>query len=84
MSLKKLNKGLARAVVCTGVNVQPGEEVYVQSTVYAVDLTREVVRMCYERGAKRVVVKYRDEEISKLDFAYQTADTLSHKPSFMY
>lgn len=84
MSMKKLNKNLAKAVVCTGVNVQPGEEVYVVSSVHAIELTHEVVKQCYECGAKRVVVRYRDDELTKLDFKHQSIETLTNKPTFMY
>lgn len=82
--MKKLIKGLAKAVVCAGANVQAGEEVYVISAVHAVDFTHEVVKQCYERGAKRVYVRYRDDELTKLDYAYQSEDALTHKPKFMY
>lgn len=81
---KKLIKNLATAVVCSGVNVQEGEEVLVLSSVYAVELTREIVRLAYGRGAKRVHVRYRDDELVKLDFTHQTEDTLTNKPSFLY
>lgn len=82
--MKKLDKNLAKAVVYCGINVQPGEEVFVQTSVYAVELTREVVRLCYERGAKRVHVRYRDGEISRLDILHQSAETLQNKPAFVY
>lgn len=82
--MKKLIKGLSKAVVCSGVNVQNGDEVYVISSVHAVELTREVVRLCYERGAKRVVVRYNDDVLSKLDFEHQAVDTLTHKPQYVY
>ncbi|MBD5632047.1 MAG: ribonuclease R [Clostridia bacterium] len=52
---KKLIKNLAIAVVDCGVNVKSGDEVYVLTSVHAVDLTREVVKRAYERGAKRVI-----------------------------
>lgn len=84
MSVKKLNKGLAKAAVFVGVNVQKGEEVYVISSIHAIDLTHEIVKLCYARGAKRVVVRYRDEELTKLDFEYQSTETLTNKPAFMY
>ena len=82
--MKKLNKGLAKAVVYSGVNVQAGEEVYVISSVDAVELTHEIVKLCYERGAKRVIVRYRDGELTKLDFAHQSVETLTDKPKFVY
>lgn len=82
--MKKFNKALAAAAVEIGINVQPGEEVYVNSSVNAVKFTHEVVKQCYERGAKRVIVRYRDDELAKLNFKYQTADTLADKPKFVY
>lgn len=82
--MKKLIKNLATAVVKTGVRVQPGEEVYVMTYVEAAPLTREVVKQCYEAGAKRVIVRYADDALNALDFKYQTEDTLTHKPKFVY
>ena len=82
--MKKLIKGLSQAVVYSGVNVQKGDEVYVISSVYATELTHEVVRLCYERGAKRVIVRYRDDELTKLDYEHQTVNTLTHKPKYVY
>ena len=82
--MKKLIKGLSQAVVQVGVNVQAGDEVYVISSVHAVELTHEVVRLCYERKAKRVVVRYRDDELTRLDYENQTIDTLTHKPQYVY
>lgn len=81
---KKTIKSLAKAVVMSGVHVQPNEEVFVLSSVYAAELTREVVRLCYKQGAKRVHVRYRDGELDKLDYEYQSTETLTSKPSFIY
>lgn len=81
---KKHIKNLAIAVVDCGVNVKSGDEVYVLTSVYATDVTREVVKRAYERGAKRVHVKYRDGELDKLDYEYQTEETLTNKPKFIY
>ncbi len=82
--MKKLIKNLATAVVKTGVRVQPGEEVYVMTYVEAAPLAREVVKQCYEAGAKRVIVKYSDDALTALNFKYQSEDTLTHKPKFVY
>ena len=81
---KKLIKNLAIAAVEAGVHVKPGEEVFVLSSVYAIELTREVVKRAYEAGAKRVHVRYRDEELTKFDFEHQTEETLTNKPNFIY
>ncbi len=81
---EKIIENLAIAVVDSGVNVKSGDEVYVLSSVYAVELTRKIAERAYERGAKRVHVRYRDGELAKLDYKYQTESTLSNKPQFIY
>ncbi len=81
---KKTIKNLAIAAVKAGVHVREGEEVFVLSSVYATEITREIVKLAYECGAKRVHVKYRDGELEKLDYEHQTVDALTHKPDFLY
>lgn len=81
---KETIKNLAKAVVCSGVNVQKGEEVLVITTVDAVEITREVVKQAYGRGAKRVVVTYRDTKLEQLDLDNQTTETLTHQPKFVF
>lgn len=81
---KKLIKNLAKAVTECGVNVQPGEQVYVISSVNAVELTHEIVKRCYERGAARVHVHYNDGELKRLDMKHQSLEALTHKPQFLY
>lgn len=81
---KQLAKNLAIAVVDSGVNVAEGEEVLVQCSVEARMLAHEIVKRAYKRGAKRVYVNYRDGELNKLDYSYQTAETMESKPQFMY
>lgn len=82
--MKKFDKRLAQAATEVGVNVQPGEEVYVISSVYAINLTHEIVERCYALGAKRVTVRYRDDALAALDFNHQSVETLTNKPQFVY
>ncbi len=84
MNKTKLIKNLAVAAVRVGANVQPGEEVLIETTVQAAELAREVTKLCYEAGAKRVVVNFADDEISRLHFDNQSIETLTSKPAFAY
>jgi aminopeptidase len=52
----KLLNDYARLLVIKGANVQKGEIVVVDSIVDATIFTRKVVQLCYEQGAKKVVV----------------------------
>lgn len=81
---KKIVENLAKAVTVSGVNVQPGEEVLILTSVDAAEIAREVSKLAYERGAKRVHVCFRDDALEKLDYENQTIETLTDKPSFVY
>ena len=81
---KRLIENLARAVVESGVNVQPGEQVLVTTTVEASEIAREVAKRAYARGAKRVYVHYNDEQVNALAFDNQSVETLTNKPDFYY
>lgn len=74
----------AKLAVESGVNLKSGQELLVITAPEARALTLAVVKKAYERGAKRVHVQYRDTELKKLDFQFQTVDTLTNKPQFIY
>ena len=65
--MKELLTRYAQAVVQVGVNLQPDEVLVVASDVEIAPMTREVVRQGYLAGAKKVVVLWRDEQVSLLD-----------------
>ena len=50
----------AELVVRVGANVQPGQEVFIQTAVEQHDLARALVRQAYRAGASYVHVLYRD------------------------
>ncbi len=53
-------EGYAELVVRVGANVQPGQEVFIQTAVEQHDLARALVRQAYRAGASYVHVLYRD------------------------
>lgn len=59
----------ARLVVRAGINIQPGQELMINALVDAAPFIREVVREAYAAGSGKVHVAWRDEEISRLDYA---------------
>lgn len=54
-------KEYARLLVEVGLNVQPGQTPGIESDVEYAPLTRLCVAACYDRGARNVVVNYRDD-----------------------
>jgi aminopeptidase len=55
----------AELVVRVGANVQPGQEVFVQTAVEQHDLARALVRQAYRAGASYVHVLYRDGHVRR-------------------
>ena len=63
--LHRLTRRLADLIVGFGANVQPGQLVGVTSYVGKEELTREIARAAYERGARYVDVLYWDQWVKR-------------------
>ncbi|MBQ1740751.1 MAG: aminopeptidase, partial [Erysipelotrichaceae bacterium] len=59
----KLEK-LARVLIRTGVNLQEGETVVLQTDTMAIDLAREITKEAFAAGAKNVEAFIEDAEIN--------------------
>lgn len=62
MNEKKL-KQYAKLIVEEGLNVQAGQPVLIRANIEMFPLVREITKAAYERKAKDVIVKYRDEVV---------------------
>lgn len=51
----------AELVVKVGLNIQPNQQLLINTTTDTIDFTRLIVKKAYEAGAKRVDVNYTDE-----------------------
>lgn len=58
----------ARLIVEAGCNLQPGQELYLTSSVETAAFARRITRIAYERGARHVTVRYTDEQISRMHY----------------
>jgi aminopeptidase len=74
---------LAELVVGFGANVQPGQVMGVTSFVGKEELTREVARAAYERGARWVDVVYFDNLLKRERVAHAPADSLDFVPPWL-
>ena len=84
MVTEKMYDKLARLVVRKGVNVQKDQPVIVRASVNNADFVRKVVREAYEAGARYVSVEWRDTEVSKMAYDYETVESLSEVPQWQY
>jgi aminopeptidase len=79
----ELTRRLADLVVGYGANVQPGQIVGVTTYTGKEDLTREVVRAAYQRGARWVDVVTFDPWVKRQRLAYADESTLEYIPPWL-
>jgi len=79
----ELTRRLADLIVGFGANVQPGQLVGVTSYLGKEELTREIARAAYERGARYVDVLYWDQMIKRERLLHGDPETLDYIPPWM-
>ena len=81
MELSRL-KEYAELLARRGINVQKGEEVWVNCQLDQIEFVRLVVEALYQAGAKKVRVRYSDNEVARLSYKYATTGELSKVPNY--
>src|SRR6478735_3772576 len=79
----ELTRRLADLVVGFGANVQPGQLVGVTSFLGKENLTREIARSAYERGASFVDVIYVDQWLKRERLIHADRESLTYIPPWM-
>ena len=69
MELERLRE-YAELLAKKGINVLPGEEVWINCGLDQVEFVRLVVEECYKAGAKKVRVDFSDNKISRLHYEH--------------
>ncbi|OXM82735.1 aminopeptidase [Paenibacillus rigui] len=82
-SFEKNIEKYAELVIRVGVNLQPGQVLFVESPLEAVEFTRQVVKKAYEAGAKYVQVQWDDEQVTRNRFLYAPEDSFSYYPEWI-
>jgi aminopeptidase len=72
----------AELVVRVGANVQPGQEVFLQSAVEHYELTRALVRQAYRAGASYVNVLYGDGHVRRAMIELGPDEALTYSPEW--
>ena len=73
---------LARVLVRTGVNIQPGETMVLQTDTVAIDLAREIVKEAFAAGAADVEAFIEDAEINHQKALNCSVETLRNLPEW--
>lgn len=79
-----LYEKLARLAVRKGVNVQKDQPLVISANIRDAAFVRMCVKEAYEAGAKEVSVEWRDEEITRMDYTYQSMETLQEVPQWLF
>lgn len=72
----------AKLLVSKGINVQPGDWVKMTITVDQAPLARFITQEAYALGAEKVIVKWSDDEITKLHYLHQPTEVLTDIPQY--
>lgn len=75
--MNELYQSLARLTVRHGVNVQKGQPLIIRADVRDSEFVHLCAREAYEAGAASVSVDWKDQKLTRMDYEYQTAETLS-------
>lgn len=76
-------KKYAQLAIQKGVNVQKGQTLMINVKTEHYEFARLLVDEAYKQGAKKVVVKFSDDYITKSHFTYQDKETLAYVPQWL-
>ena len=85
MVLPNFNENLqkyAKLLAAKGINVQKGDWVKMTITVDQAPLARLITKEAYDLGAEKVIIKWSDDEITKLNYLHQQVEVLTNIPQY--
>ena len=78
--MNKYQNNLARTAVEIGVNIQPGQKLFINSPIETAEFARTLAGAAFEAGAGDVFVHYTDENLTKIRYEKAEKDVLCHIP----
>lgn len=69
-NLEQLKKDYADLIIKSGLNVQEGQRLIITCPVDGADFARLCAKAAYEVGCKEVVMRWRDDELTRLKYLY--------------
>ncbi|MBO4217966.1 MAG: aminopeptidase [Erysipelotrichaceae bacterium] len=84
MISEELLRKYARLAVCSGVNVQPGQLLVINSDVRDHRFAELCTEEAYKAGAGEVIVEWSDENVSKMSYDYVATEVLAEVPQWAY
>ena len=84
MVSQKMYDKLAELVVKKGVNVQKDQPVIINAYIHDAAFVKKVVKRAYEAGARYVSVEWKDDDLARMAYQYQSEEVLSEVPQWKY
>jgi aminopeptidase len=81
--VEKLDR-LAQVAVHVGVNLQPGQELYLTASVDALPLVRRIAEHAYKAGAVFVSTLLNDDALTLARYEHATDDSFDYAPKWLY
>lgn len=78
--MEKLLDKYAELVVCTGVNLQKGQLLVVNSPIECADFARRIARRAFAAGARDVKINWSDEQFARLRLEEAEAEVFDEFP----
>ncbi|WP_341414603.1 aminopeptidase [Paenibacillus filicis] len=72
----------AELAVSVGINVQPGQTLVIQASIYNADFVRLIARKAYEAGAKNVHVEWDDDELKRMKYKMAPDEAFDEFPAW--
>ncbi len=79
---KSVLRSYARLIAACGVNVQKGQEVFIQAELDQPEFVTMLVEECYRLKAKKVVVDWTHQPLDKLHVRYRSLATMSELQNY--
>lgn len=73
---KTVLRSYARLIARCGVNIQPGQEAFIEADLDQPEFVQMLVEECYKCKAKKVVVDWNYQPLQKIHYRYRTLTTL--------
>ena len=73
---KTVLRSYARLIARAGVNIRPGQEVFIEADLDQPEFVQMLVEECYKCKAKKVVVDWNYQPLDKIHYRYRTLTTL--------
>lgn len=82
MTDKNVLEKYARLTVETGVNIQPGQTLVVNTPIECAAFARAIATAAYQRGARDVVMNWKDELFAKIRFLHAPTEVFGEFPDW--